>query len=142
MLIVRTRPNDCEFSGVCFHPGANFVDDETFSKIIENNSEFKANINSGFMCVVKPENFEGKQIKGKKDLTETVVSMREDQAILIIKTIIDGVVLKEISKLDKRRNVVSAAELQIENRQSVMNKMSPNIPQVYSPIPIGNGDFE
>jgi hypothetical protein len=81
-------------------------------------------------------------VKGKQktSLAETIVALPEARAILIIKTIIDGVELKEISKLDKRRDVVAAAEAQITLRQGTMDGMAPVIPKATGNIPIG--DFE
>jgi hypothetical protein len=78
--------------------------------------------------------------KQKTSLAETIVTLPEIKAITIIKTIIDGVELKEISKLDKRREVVAAAEAQITLRQGTMDGMAPVIPKATGNIPIG--DFE
>jgi uncharacterized protein (UPF0147 family) len=78
--------------------------------------------------------------KQKTSLAETIVALPEAKAIAVIKTIIDGVELKEISKLDKRRDVVAAAEAQITLRQGTMDGMAPVIPKATGNIPIG--DFE
>ena len=140
MILYRGRPNDHTTCGMTFHPGSQFVPDEFYKKTLKDNPDFKAQIKAKFMAVEVPpvESEKGKEAKPKESLAETIVALPEDEAIALIKTIIDGVELKEISKLDKRRAVVAAAETQIEARQTAMDMMAPKIPNATGNISFGD----
>lgn len=144
MIITRRRPNDHTTGGMTFHPGAQFVSDDFYRKHLKDNADFQEQIESGLMEItLSCDEAKDKSVKStiqKTSLAETVAALPEKNAIRIIKTIIDGVELKEISKLDKRRDVVAAAEAQIEARQMTMNGMAPIIPPANGDIAIG--DFE
>jgi hypothetical protein len=139
MIVNRKSPNDHRLEGVTFHPGNQFVDDNIYRTKLEKNKDFKDQIKSGLMSIVEPPKDispdllkpgeDGKLPDVLKSLAETVAGLDEEKAIKVISEIIDGVDLKEIIKLDKRRNVVAAAEKQIEERQNTMNGKAPKLPK-------------
>lgn len=143
MVINRKAPNTHTSCGFTFHPGAQFIADAFFLKSLKENGDFKSQINSGLMEIMVPviESDGKQQVRPKHSLAEVVVSLPEEKALAVIASTVDGVDLKEISKLDKRRRVVAAAESQIELRQSTMDGMAPSMPRT-QPGPINLGEFE
>ena len=139
MIINRTTPNDHVIEGVVFHPGNQFIADDVYRTRLEKNQDFKNQIKAKLLVVVAPPEELSKDLLKpgkdgelppvKKSLAETVVAMSEEKAIEIIKETVDGVDLKEITKLDKRRDVVAAAEKQIEERQGTMDGRAPKMPR-------------
>jgi hypothetical protein len=145
VIINRKAPNTHTCCGFTFHPGAQFVADAFYAKTLKDNADFKSQTTSHLMEIIVPvaEAGDGKQPppKPKHNLAETVVALSEEKALEVISATIDGIDLKEISKLDKRRRIVEAAETQIEMRQGTMNGMAPRIPTGSQP-PINIGEFE
>ena len=143
MVINRKAPNTHTINGFTFHTGAQFVADAFFVKSLEENGDFKAQLDSGLMEIVVPvaESDDKQQGRPKRSLAETVVSLPEAKALAVVAKTVDGVDLKEISKLDKRRSIVQAAEKQIELRQGTMNGMAPRLPTTKQG-PIEIGEFE
>ncbi len=146
MIITRLTPNDHTMKGIVFHPGAQFIPDDVFIKLLKEDKDFKDQLKAKLMTVtVLPAaavaGEKGKKLVKVDSLAETIVALPEEEAIAVIQEIVDGVDLKEISKLDKRRNVVKAAEEQIEKRQGTMDGMAPKIGKTH-PGPIDLGVIE
>ena len=142
MVVIRKSPNTHVCCGFTFHPGAQFVSDSFYFKSLKDDRDFKAQLASKLMeVVVKPTSDKKDGENAPKTLAEVIVKLPEEKAIGIVRETIDGVDLKEISKLDKRRGVVTAAEKQIEERQNSMNAMAPQMPKTI-PAPLQIGDFE
>ncbi len=144
MVINRKVPNTHNCCGFVFHPGAQFVADAFYTKSLKGNPDFNSQIKSGLMEIMVPVGeapADGKPVRPKHSLAETVVVQPEERAMQIVAATVDGVDLKEISKLDKRRRVVDAAENQIERRQGTMDNMAPQMPRTVQPN-IEVGEFE
>ena len=155
MIVSRTIPaphtiswsgtnSDKTYSGegFTFHPGANFVPDSLYYSKFEKNPDYIAQIKSGLIVVdFHPSKQEqGKQIAPAAiNMQEQIAIIPEALAITIIAKTIDGDSLKDISKIDKRRNVRDAAEKQIANRQAFMNGLAQKSVNVDPKRPISFG---
>lgn len=130
MVITRTRVNDHTIEGFTFHPGSQFVSDETYFKTLKENADFKAQVKAKFLVIevpaADPNSKDSKKTAApKKSLADTIVDLQESEAITIVMQTVDALDLKEIIKHDKRRAVVEAAEKQMEDRAQTLTDMAP-----------------
>ena len=113
-----------------FHPGENFVPDKIYFDHLASHPEFQSQIKAQHLIIEVPPRKAGKGEKAAVPATamhEEIKALDKDKAIEIVGQILDGVELKEIMRFDGRPAVVTAAEKQIENRQTYMNGMQPPV---------------
>jgi hypothetical protein len=149
VIVHRKKMFVTEIAGVRFLPGMNQLSDAEFEKVKKHKNghnicTFDEECNCGNMMVGGQVESETTDAVDKEDAfekgakkAEEIQSMSAADAKKVIAEMVDGVLLREIKKLDSRRGVQTAID---KRMKEIDNQVGSDLAPVSKEAPLGNGE--